>query len=95
MEDMKKAAENLFFGGQPTSDDLKKLAADGFKTVINMRLPEEESDLSPDQAKAEAEALGMRYLNIPVSVGGMDDAAVQRVHEALQEAKSDGPVLLH
>ncbi|MCE2452312.1 MAG: TIGR01244 family phosphatase, partial [Nitrospinae bacterium] len=62
------ASDDISFGSQPEPADLEALAARGVKTIINTRFPEEDQgDLPPECARAEADALGMRYLNIPVS----------------------------
>ena len=66
------ASSDISFGSQPEPADLKSLAARGVKTIINTRFPEEDQGaLPPARAKAEAEALGMRYVNIPVSPVGV------------------------
>ncbi len=90
------ASEDISFGSQPTADDLKALAAKGVKTIINTRLPSEDQDeLPPERAKAEAEALGMTYLNIPVSSSEFSDESLAEVNRALREAKADGPTFVH
>ena len=52
--------ERFFRGGQPKEDEYKELAALGIKTVIDLRDDPEEYE------KANVEALGMRYVNIPM-----------------------------
>lgn len=53
--------ERFFRGGQPKDEEYKELAALGIKTVIDLR------NDPKDYAKTSAEALGMRYINIPMS----------------------------
>jgi protein tyrosine/serine phosphatase len=53
--------ERFFRGGQPKEDEYKELAALGVKTVIDLR------NDPKDYAKTAAEALGMHYVNIPMS----------------------------
>ncbi len=90
------ASQDISFGSQPTLDDLKALAARGVKTIINTRFPDEEQGaLPPARAKAEAEALGMAYLNIPVSPVAFTDDSLAEVSRALREARSDGPAFVH
>ena len=90
------ASEDISFGSQPTSDDLKALAAKGVKTIINTRLPDEDqNELPPERAKAEAEALGMAYFNIPVSTSEFSEESLAEVSRTLREAKSDGPTFVH
>ena len=52
--------ERFFRGGQPKKDEYKELAALGIKTVIDLR-----EDPEPYE-KPAVEALGMRYVNIPM-----------------------------
>ncbi len=90
------ASEDISFGSQPTLDDLKVLAAKGVKTIINTRLPsEDQNELPPEHAKVEAEALGMAYINIPVSSSEFSDESLAEVSHALRETKSDGPTFVH
>ena len=53
--------ERFFRGGQPKEEEYKALAAIGINTVIDLR------NDPKDYAKTSAEALGMRYVNIPMS----------------------------
>ena len=89
--DQYSASENISFGGQPTLEDLKALAAKGVKTIINTRLPsEDQGELFPERAKAEVEALGMTYLNIPVSSSEFSDESLAEVSRAISEAAAEG-----
>ena len=53
--------DRFFRGGQPKKEQFQQLAALGIKTVIDLR------DNPKAYAKESAEALGMRYINIPMS----------------------------
>jgi protein tyrosine/serine phosphatase len=53
--------ERFFRGGQPKDEEYKELSALGIRTVIDLR------NDPKDYAKTSAEALGMRYVNIPMS----------------------------
>ena len=90
------ASEDIAFGSQPEPADLESLAAKGVKTIINTRFPEEDQgDLPPERAKAEAEALGMRYVNIPVSPVEFTPDSLAEVSRALSEAKAHGTTFVH
>ena len=90
------ASHDIAFGSQPEPADLKDLAARGVKTIINTRFPEEDQgDLPPDRARAEAEALGMHYVNIPVSPVEFSPASLSEVSRALTDAKAHGPAFVH
>ncbi|EED37656.1 MULTISPECIES: fused DSP-PTPase phosphatase/NAD kinase-like protein [Stenotrophomonas] len=81
----------LYAGGQPSGTQLRALAAQGVRTVIDLRQPDE--DRGFDEAGV-AESLGLRYVRIPVAgADGLDAANLRAVHQALQQ--SAGPVLLH
>jgi protein tyrosine/serine phosphatase len=53
--------ERFYRGAQPKDSDFNDLAALGVKTVIDLR------DDSQSSEKRSVEALGMRYVNIPMS----------------------------
>lgn len=65
-------APEVFATGQVTEQDLKLIAEQGVKTVINNRPDHEEpgQPLSGDLQRA-AEALGVRYVHQPVISGAM------------------------
>ena len=53
--------ERFFRGGQPKEEQYTQLASLGIKTVIDL------TDEPKDYEKSRVEALGMRYVNIPMS----------------------------
>lgn len=53
--------ERFFRGGQPKEEQFQQLAALGVKTVIDLR------DDAKEYEKRNVEALGMKYVNIPMS----------------------------
>lgn len=83
--------ENLYRGAQPQRGGLKKLSEIGIKTIINLRGASD--DTRGEQA--EAEALGMRYFNIPMSgLGRPTDEQVERAL-AVIDARENWPVFVH
>lgn len=81
----------LYAGGQPSAAQLRELAAQGVRTVIDLRQPGEDRGFDETHV---AESLGLRYVRIPVAgAEGLDAANVRAVHQALRQ--SQGPVLLH
>src|SRR3989454_12338429 len=52
--------QNFYRGARPKSQDFKNLAALGIKTVIDL------TDNSRDREQPAVEAVGMRYVNIPI-----------------------------
>ncbi|MAE05921.1 MAG: hypothetical protein CMH76_06280 [Nitrospinae bacterium] len=94
--DYKQASDDIFFGGQPTPEDLRGMAERGVKTVINLRLPgEDQPELPIDRAAAEAEKLGMKYVHIPAGLKNFTDKLLADVGKAIQEGKADGSVFVH
>jgi protein tyrosine/serine phosphatase len=53
--------DRFFRGAQPNEEDYKQLAAIGITTIIDLR------DDPTDYEKRDAEAAGIRYVNIPMS----------------------------
>lgn len=60
----KQYTEQFIIGGQPTEADLFTLAKNGIKTVINLRGTGEFSEFDE---KEKVEALGMKYIAIPIA----------------------------
>ncbi len=88
-----RPAADLYAAGQPTPQELSALAAEGVRTVINLRGPAEQ--LGFDEASA-TERAGMRYVTLPIT--GEQDLtpdAIARFSRELAEARSKGPVLVH
>jgi len=61
--------ERFYRGAQPREEDYKALAALGVKTVVDLR------DDPESYEKRDVEALGMRYVNIPMSDSDYPKAA--------------------
>jgi uncharacterized protein (TIGR01244 family) len=80
-------------GGQPLASDLEKLKSEGVTTVVNLRLEEEESPLTPAEERSLAERLGLEYHHLPVSLDKLDAAQVKELREILEN--SQGPVFVH
>jgi protein tyrosine phosphatase (PTP) superfamily phosphohydrolase (DUF442 family) len=59
--------ENLITGGQPTEDQLRSAAAEGFTTVINLATLEPGRSLEDEAGLVRS--LGMAYYPIPVEWG--------------------------
>lgn len=88
----KRLFPGILSGGQPSAAQLTEAAQKGYKTVINLRPASEQSNF--DEAQY-VKALGLHYINIPVT--GADDltsANSQALHQALSNA-NNYPVLLH
>lgn len=86
-----------YISGQPTQVGLKWMKDQGVTHVISVRTPSEHDnrDIVQFDEKAEAEALGLTWVNVPM--GGKDHPytpeALAQVAEALKAA--EGKALLH
>jgi protein tyrosine phosphatase (PTP) superfamily phosphohydrolase (DUF442 family) len=82
--------DRIFRGGQPTNEGFQSLAKMGVKTIIDLRA---EGDRASEQK--EVEALGMKYVPVPLrGMSAPSDAAVAKVL-ALFDEQSAGPVFVH
>ena len=81
----------LFRGGQPRSGGIRKLAALGVNTIINLRDDDEREIIE----EREAQAAGLRYFNEPFKrLGRPTDAQIERVL-SLIAAPENGVVFVH
>lgn len=71
MPNARSPKANLITAGQPTKDDLIKLAEKGVKVVVNLRA---KGEFKGFNEKAVVESLGMKYVHIPMK-GGKDITA--------------------
>jgi protein tyrosine phosphatase (PTP) superfamily phosphohydrolase (DUF442 family) len=81
----------LIVAGQPTDGQLAALHAAGVQTVIDVRDPMEPR---PFDEPGSVSSLGMTYVNAPVVLGALSDAAMDRALGALRTARGT-PALLH
>ena len=91
MKNEKMLDEQLIVSGQPTPDEIEALRRRGVRGVINLRGEGEEGFW--DGEKAAVESAGMDFSHIPISPSMLDDAAVMRVHQAIDSA--GGTAVLH
>jgi protein tyrosine/serine phosphatase len=81
--------ERFFRGGQPKEDEYKELAALGINTVIDLR-----EDPEPYE-KPAVEALGMRYVNIPMIAKKYPEATQVEQFLKLVDDPSTGKFYVH
>lgn len=78
--------------GQLTPDDVRDAAAQGFKTIICNRPDNEEAtQLASKNVQGQAEALGLKFVYIPVSPSGATASDGAKMRAALDTMQS--PVL--
>lgn len=82
--------KGVMAAAQPTGEQLQVLAEEGYKTVIDLRAPEEPRGY--DEVEA-AKANGLTYVNVPVTIENMDQATIDRFVKVMDKAEK--PILLH
>ncbi|MEH1857391.1 MAG: sulfur transferase domain-containing protein [Nostoc sp.] len=91
MSNTKKVSDDLSAAGQPTSEELKQAAQEGFKSVLNLRSPDEAGFLSDEQQQAQA--AGLQYANVPLKPSEPNQ---EQTELAIQEIeKLPKPILIH
>ncbi|MEW6353036.1 MAG: sulfur transferase domain-containing protein [Pseudomonadota bacterium] len=78
--------ERFSFGDESTPEQLKNLAAQGYKTVIDLCTPEEGRQI----AAAQAQQAGLALRQVPVSVNALSADTVQKFIDSAGHAA--GPV---
>ena len=84
-----KITDKISIGGALRDGDAQDLENRGFKTVINLMMPEESNDGEEELVKG----VGMTYAPIPVAPNTLDDITVARFLQTIES--SDGPVAVH
>jgi uncharacterized protein (TIGR01244 family) len=86
--------EEVSVGPQPSENDLKQLARKGVKTVINLRVEnEQEGQLSPMDEGQLARDLGLEYLHIPVIGDQIREGQVDEFRNAVENLPK--PIYAH
>ncbi|WP_372716578.1 beta-lactamase hydrolase domain-containing protein [Novipirellula sp.] len=94
MSQRMKISDEITVGPQPSADEIEKIAAEGFASLINFRTAgEDDQPLSPDAEQQKVEANGLKYLHIPVSMQDMSPELVDRFREKFSELPK--PVFAH
>lgn len=82
--------DGITSAGQPDEIAFRVFAQSGYRTVIDMRMPDENRGLDEP---ALVESLGMRYVALPTSGDTITFDQARRLEELIEA--SDGPVLVH
>jgi uncharacterized protein (TIGR01244 family) len=82
----------VFLASQPGKEELEKAAANGIRTVLDLRKP---GELTEFDERAEVERLGMAYVNVPFSKPEeLTDEVLDRAREILNDPTLK-PMLVH
>jgi uncharacterized protein (TIGR01244 family) len=88
---IRKINNDLAIAGQVTSTQLQQIALEGYRSVVNLRSPDE-TDF-PNTEQQEVESLGLEYFNIPVRLEGIDRNVALQVLEQIDASAK--PALVH
>lgn len=77
--------------GQPTPDELERLAEAGYKTILDLRAPEEPRGYDEEAAARDAK---MEYVNIPVTPATLADEDFDRFRELMRDP-ARRPIVVH
>jgi len=91
MNIVRKINHELAIAGQITLVQLKQIADEGYKSVLNLRFPDETGLLADEQEKAEF--LGLYYLNLPFKAQNINDKAILEIFQRIAELPK--PTLIH
>ena len=83
--------DGVVVAGQPSDEEIGKLAERGITTLINVRLRQEL--LEPEGPKAEA--AGLEYVEVPFNGDTITFADVHRVREAVERAPDSSAIHCH
>lgn len=84
-------ADNVLTAGQPSADQIVRLAAVGCAAVVDLRATGEPRGYDEPNVVAAA---GMEYVHLPVTTETLSDREFDRLREYLRE-HGDRPVLVH
>ncbi len=84
--------EYVTTAGQPEEEHLKRLSEAGYKTVVDLRTPEEPP--RPDEWGMVVRRAGMDYVNIPVGHEDIDDETFDCFRELMRDG-GQRPLLVH
>nr|RNJ69444.1 MAG: phosphatase [Leptolyngbya sp. IPPAS B-1204] len=83
--------DEVSVAGELSSEQLQQAAQQGFKSVINLRMPKEKGFLTDEPQIVES--LGMQYAHIPVNPSSLSGELVAQVSEHIDQLPK--PVLMH
>ncbi|MBD2347006.1 beta-lactamase hydrolase domain-containing protein [Anabaena subtropica] len=91
MNTVRKINDQLAIAGQIIPDQFSKISEDGYKSVLNLRSPDEKEQL--DNEKDKLEFLGLHYINLPVKLEEINHKGTLQVLQTID--KLPKPTLIH
>ncbi|BAY10195.1 beta-lactamase hydrolase domain-containing protein [Calothrix sp. NIES-2098] len=83
--------ENLTTTGQVIPKQLEQATQEGFKSVLNLRSPDELGFRQDEQDVAEA--LGLKYVNVPLKLENLSEELISKILKTLEELPK--PAVIH
>jgi len=77
--------------GQPSAEELERLAGAGYRVILDLRAPGEPRSFDEPQT---ARDLGLDYHSLPVTPMGLSDSIFDRFLELMREP-ANRPILVH
>lgn len=84
---------HLTVGGEPTLGQLRRLADDGFRGVLDLRLEKEPGDAPPSLEAGIVQRQGVEYRHLPVPPAEIGGPVADRFRETLRHLPT--PALVH
>ncbi|MEJ6487264.1 sulfur transferase domain-containing protein [Nostoc punctiforme UO1] len=91
MNIVRKINDQLAIAGQITPDQLKQIADEGYKSVLNLRLPDETGLLADEQEKTQF--FGLYYVNFPTKTEDINHQGMLQIYQTIAELPK--PTLIH
>jgi uncharacterized protein (TIGR01244 family) len=85
--------DRLITSGQPSEDQLRRAAAEGIDTVVNLA-PHDADSALPDEAGL-VQALGMTYHHLPVAFANPTEADFAAFEQVMAELPPESRTLVH
>jgi uncharacterized protein (TIGR01244 family) len=91
MNIVRKINNDLAIAGQITPSQLQQVAEEGYKSVLNLRFPDEQGLWLQEQA--ETEFLGLHYVNLPTKTKNLNHQTALTIFQCISELPK--PILIH
>ncbi|BAY27679.1 hypothetical protein NIES2100_75040 [Calothrix sp. NIES-2100] len=91
MDTIKKINDDLAIAGQVAPEELKLLAQQGYKSVLNLRSPDEQG--FEDGEQLYTQLLGLHYANLPTKITEINPQLAIKVLQKIAEMPK--PTLIH
>src|SRR5579883_36745 len=91
VKNARRVSEKLTVTGQVKPDQLKQAIQEGFKSVLNLRSPDELGFATDEQQLVEA--LGLHYVNMPLKLEALDEDCISAILQQIEQLPK--PAIVH